>query len=120
VSSQLSDRYSDLSAFAFDAPVQTGSIFTSSIASACSSIFASAFASALLSTFCGSTLFFDWQHVTEILAALILRSPPESALGWPDNRAMFAGEEPCHGVTEYLEALLLDRRETGESKFLDI
>jgi hypothetical protein len=32
---------------------------------------------------------------------------------------MLAGEERSHDVTEYLEALLLDRRETEKSKFLE-
>jgi hypothetical protein len=33
---------------------------------------------------------------------------------------MLAGEEICHNLTEWLKALLSDRKETGKWKFLAI
>jgi hypothetical protein len=60
------------------------------------------------------------QHLTESLAFSIVRSPPESVLMRLHNHTMLACEEICYGVTEYLEALLLDQRGTGKCKFFDI
>jgi hypothetical protein len=53
-------------------------------------------------------------------AASILRAPPESALLDRDNNTVLAGEETCHAVIEWLEALLLDWRETGYCRSLEI